>query len=145
MTTSFITRAKRNLSAKKARKNAGYSLLEVVITSALIGTVAAVGAPKLLTAKAVSEANAYNSAAVNFAQQCASANIGEYAFDSTNLPSQVVQTGGCDSSAVTTFEVDHTDADKLAGVKCLFDKSSGTETTCTVSVGTEGSVTGEWS
>ena len=48
MTTSFITRAKRNLSAKKAKKDQGIGLVELLVAVGISGALATVAAANML-------------------------------------------------------------------------------------------------
>ena len=138
------------LSDIKRRHNSdkGFTLIELMVTVATLGVLAAAAFPAFSGAQARAAAGSTIGSMQAFAKECATNTITTNT-NALTIGSDITMSAascGHTSGVVTVANQNKFPADKIAGLKCGTDIASGSESTCTLTVtAVSGAITGAWS
>ena len=172
--TTLNSRLKLALLNRKKGRNLiekGFTLVELMIVIVIVGVLSAAAIPQFLGLKDRAVAGSLIGSMSGFAKECATGQITSTAAlitptklasagITTNLQGAVEADGSgngaqdaisCDGTEPITFSNSTAFvAEKITGVVCAKDddgadaKATGIETTCTITVAADGTITGEW-
>ena len=130
----------RNLDQRRHRGNRGFTLVELMITVAIVGILSAVALPQFLKARARAEAGAAVGEVIGLAKQCAVGNASKL---SETLSDGAKTAVTCSGAAVTM--VSSTFSTGADGVKCLGTTSAAASVKAKITVDANGGMSCEFS
>jgi len=128
----------RNLDQRRHRANRGFTLVELMITVAIVGILSAVALPQFLKARARAQAGAAVGEVIGLAKQCAVGNASKL---SETLKDGAGTAVTCNGSADVSM-VSQTFSTNAEGVQCLASSmtSASSSTKATITVKADGAM-----
>ena len=123
--------------ASKTKKQKGFTLIELMVVTAVAGVLGAVAMPKFIDAKRASETKAIISETVGLGKECASWHINGGVNSGMPAPGSTTTrtTDDCSSTGTTTFSRTITDPKGMIGnVICISEEFKTTDGDKTVNV-----------
>ena len=133
---SQVARKLVNRQAKKARQSKGFTLVELMVVTAIAGVLGAVAIPRFVGARDIADAKAQVSAAIGIAKECQTwvQTRGEGMSEAPTFTGSV--SGSCDENTGGTLTASWTKALPAAftGINCIGTESTGGESTVSIAI-----------
>ena len=137
---SQVARKLVNRQSKKARQSKGFTLVELMVVTAIAGVLGAVAIPRFVGARDIADAKAQVSAAIGITKECQTwvQTRGEGMSEAPTFTGSV--SGSCDENTGGTLTASWTKAlpPGFAGINCLGTESTGGESTVSITVDGDG-------
>ena len=139
MTSILQSQVARKLvshQSKKARQSKGFTLVELMVVTAIAGVLGAVAIPRIVGARDIADAKAQVSAAIGITKECQTwvQTRGEGMAEAPTFTGSV--SGSCDEDrgGTMTASWDQPLPAGFTGIDCLGSESTGGESTVTLRV-----------
>ena len=138
-----MARQLTNRQAKRSRKSKGFTLIELMVVTAIAGVLGSVAVPKFLGARDIADAKAQVAAAVGIGKECQTwvQTRGE------GMAQKPASTGGvtvvCDENTggTVTSKAFAALPENFTGISCIGTSSAGKETGATITIESTGEAT----
>ena len=133
---SQVARKLVNRQSKKARQSKGFTLVELMVVTAIAGVLGAVAIPRFVGARDIADAKAQVSAAIGIAKECQTwvQTRGEGMSEAPTFTGSV--SGSCDENTGGTLTASWTKAlpPAFTGINCIGTESTGGESTVSIAI-----------
>ena len=137
---SQVARKLVNRQSKKARQSKGFTLVELMVVTAIAGVLGAVAIPRFVGARDIADAKAQVSAAIGIAKECQTwvQTRGEGMSEAPTFTGSV--SGSCDENTGGTLTASWTKPlpPAFTGINCIGTESTGGESTVSIAIDGDG-------